>query len=180
MIRMETPSAQQAFLSTPSPKPRRVKTWVWLLFTLLLVLAIVLQTAYFLRTEISINVPQSKPLLTQMCHWIGCTIDLPRKIEMISIDDSDLQEDNEHEGVVLLTATLINHAHFAQAYPLLELTLTDTDDRPVLRRSITPQEYLPTGSTPSSGMAADGEVHIRLTLKTNDIKAAGYRVFITY
>lgn len=166
---------------TPSEKrPVRWTSWLLGVLVLLLLLGAVGQSAYFLRTEIATRFPQAKPWLTQGCAALDCSVELPRQIDLVSIDDSDLREDAEHENVVLLTSTLVNHARFAQAYPHLELTLTDLDDRAILRRSFAPQEYLPQGADVASGMPADGEVHVKLALSPGEIKAAGYRVYIAY
>lgn len=166
--------------SPPSAPRRRSAFWLLGMLALLLLLAAAAQTTYFLRTEIAARLPQTKPWLAHACAAVGCTVELPHQIELLVIDASNLQEDAEHEGIMLLTSTLINHAHFAQAYPQLELSLTDLNDHAVLRRTFTPLEYLPRGTDIAVGMPADDEIHVRLTLSTSATKAAGYRVYITY
>lgn len=179
IVGLENPSVHNYFLAPPSAGRRRT-SWIYFLFALLLILGAAGQAIYFMRTEISVHFPQTKPILLHYCVQLGCALDLPRKIELLSIDDSDLQEDALHEKVVVLSATMINHAHFVQSYPKLELTLTDTNDRAVLRRLFAPGEYLPEGTPAETGMPADGEIHVKLHMTTGDVKAAGYRVFITY
>jgi hypothetical protein len=147
---------------------------------IVLLLAATAQMTYFLRTEIATRLPQTRPWLVQACSWLACTVELPRQIDLLAIDDSSLQEDGEHEGVVRLSSTLINHAHFAQAYPQLELTLTDLNDHAVLRRTFTPLEYLPKKTDIAAGIPADEEIRIRLALFTDPVKAAGYRIYIAY
>jgi hypothetical protein len=147
---------------------------------LLPALLALLQTVYFLRTEIAVILPQTKPWLIRACEVYGCRVELPRKVQFLAIDDSDLQEHPEHKQVLVLTSTLTNHAGFAQAYPLLELTLTDIHDSPVMRRTLTPQEYLPAGARLEEGIAPGIDVHIRLPFTTGDLQATGYRVYVTY
>ena len=148
--------------------------------SLLLLLLAIGQITYFLRTDIATRLPQAKPWLQHACATLGCTVDLPKQIDLLVIDDSNLQEDADHEDVVRLTSTLINRAHYAQAYPQLELTLTDLDDHAVLRRTFAPQEYLPKGTHVESGIRPDEELHVKLAIANHASKAAGYRVFITY
>lgn len=174
-------------IAPPSPTtasgPRgksRVSLWALILLALLLALAAVAQTAYFLRTQISVELPQSKPYLLKACMLLGCSVDLPRDIDQLVIYDSDMQEDADHQGVIHLTSSLINHAPYAQAYPLLELSLTDTRDKVVMRRTFTPAEYLPADRNAVNGIPPNDEIRIKLSITAGDVVAAGYRVYVTY
>ncbi len=154
--------------------------WLWGLGSLLLLLLAGLQSLYFLRDEIAIYYPDLKPYLVQACQPLSCTINLPKQIESIIIDDSDMQEDADHTGLVRFSSTLINNGSHVLAYPNLELTLTDIDDKPVLRRIFKPAEYLPTGNKVEDGIHAGEQIRIQLAITTSDIAVAGYRVFVTY
>lgn len=157
------------------------KTSLWLLvpaaiFFLLLAL---LQSLYYLRTPIAAKWPELRPHFVAACELIGCKIPLPRQAELLAIIDSDLQEDAEREGLIHLSATIVNNAPFVQAYPLLELTLTNNYDKPLIRRPFHAQEYL-SGRDTSQGILPGEEVEVRLPLTVNDDAVAGYRLFITY
>lgn len=158
----------------------KTRGWLWGLGSLLLLLLAVLQSLYFLRDEIAIYYPDLKPYLVQACQPLSCSINLPKQIESIIIDDSDMQEDADHPGLVRFSSTLINNGSHLLAYPNLELTLTDTDDKPVLRRIFKPAEYLPTDNKIEDGIRAGEQVRIQLAITTSDIAVAGYRVFVTY
>lgn len=154
--------------------------WLWGLGSLLLIILAGLQSVYFLRDEIAIYYPDLKPYLVQACQQLSCSINLPMQIESIMIDDSDMQEDTDHAGVVRFSSTLINQGSHVLAYPNLELTLTDTEDKPVLRRIFKPAEFLPAGINVGDGIRAGEQIRIQLALTTNDTPVAGYRVFVTY
>ena len=156
------------------------RTWLWAFSSLLLVLIAGLQSIYFLRDEIAIYYPNAKPYLVQACQKLSCSINLPKKIEFITIDDSDMQEDAEHPGLVRFASTLINTGNHVLAYPNLELTLTDVEDKPVLRRIFKPNEYLPAETKITDGIQAGTETRIKLAVTTSSIAVAGYRVFVTY
>ncbi len=163
-----------------SPVRHRYHTWALACLAVLLLLLAVAQTSYYLRAPIATHWPALKPYLVKACDLVNCTVELPKNADQLAIDDSDLHEDAEHQGLIHLSATLINRAPFAQAYPLLELTLTDTDDKPLLRRHFTPSEYLPTRTDVSKGIPPNEDIHIKLTLTAGEVPAAGYRVFVTY
>lgn len=159
---------------------KKPRTLLWGLLAVVFVLLAMAQSIYFLRTEIAVYYPTFKPYLVQACVYLKCTVELPKKIEFIVIDDSDIQEDAEYKGLMRLSSTLINQAGFAQAYPNLELTLTDVEDKPKLRRKFTPKEYLPEHTDISKGLAANEEVKVRLAMTTDGEAVAGYRVYVSY
>jgi predicted Zn finger-like uncharacterized protein len=156
------------------------RQWLSILFAVFLVITALAQATYYFRTQLSIILPGLKPYLVQGCAKLGCTVELPKNIKLLVIDDSSIQEDTEHAGVIHLSSTLINNAEFAQAYPILELTLTDSNDAPELRRSFKPSEYLPPSTKIIDGIPAGEELHISMPLTTNAEKVSGYRVQITY
>lgn len=159
---------------------KKPRTLLWGLLAVVFVLLAMAQSIYFLRTEIAVYYPAIKPYLVHACIPLKCTVELPKKIEFIVIDDSDIQEDAEYKGLMRLSSTLINQAGFAQAYPNLELTLTDVEDKPKLRRKFTPKEYLPEHTDISKGLAANEEVKVRLAMTTDGEAVAGYRVYVSY
>lgn len=159
---------------------KKPRIWLMLFLAFVLLVAAIAQSIYFLRSEIAIYYPNTKPYLVQACKQLGCNIDLPKKIELIVIDDSDIQEDADYTGLIHLSSTLINQAGFSQAYPNFELTLTDTEDKPKLRRIFKPNEYLPANANIVNGIAAGAEVKVKLAITTHGEKVAGYRVLVTY
>ncbi len=154
--------------------------WLMGLFSVTLLLAAIAQSIYFYRTELAIYYPKTKIYLVQACEKIGCRIDLPKKIDLIVIDDSDMQEDANYLGLIHLSSTLINQANFNQAYPNIELTLTDIDDIPKLRRIFKPNEYLPSTTDISKGLEAGEEIKVKLAITAQGTAVAGYRVFVRY
>jgi predicted Zn finger-like uncharacterized protein len=161
-------------------KPK-VKTNYWLVFgSLFLAILAGLQTVYANRTQIAAEYPQFKPMLVQACTALQCDIALPKNLDLLTIDDSDMQEDEDHENVIKFSSLLINNANHAQTYPDIELTLTAADDQPVLRRLIKPNEYLKANTDLAAGFAAREEVRVNLAINVKDLAVAGYRVLLVY
>lgn len=164
----------------PSAVTKALPAWLLGLFAFVLVIAAILQSIYFSRTEIALYYPNIKPYLALACEKIACSVDLPKKIEFIIIDDSDMQEDADYAGLIHLSSTLINQAGFSQAYPNIELTLTDIEDKPKLRRIFKPLEYLPEHTDVNAGLAAGGEVKVKLAITATGEAVAGYRISVSY
>ncbi len=162
-------------------KPAKINIARYSRFILvILALSIIVQSVYFLRSTIAVYYPNTKSTLVKVCHILGCSIELPKKIDLIVIDDSDMQEDDTYLGVIHLSSTLINRANFAQAYPNIEVTLTDIDDKPKLRRIFKPTDYLANQAETLKGMAAGQEVKMKLVISAEGLSAAGYRLFLSY
>ncbi|SNR81487.1 MJ0042 family finger-like domain-containing protein [Methylobacillus rhizosphaerae] len=183
---MELPEAIRAplpgasFLAEETPAVRQIPLWLALVLISALSLAAIGQSVYFFRTELVSHWPASRPTLVTACKWLGCTVSLARDSSLLALDDSDLQEDFEHPEVIQLSTTLINNASYAQAFPVLELTLTDSSDQPKLRRIFQPAEYLPPATNIDDGIPAKQSIQIHLAFSTSGETVSGYRVFVTY
>ncbi|MBM3351530.1 MAG: DUF3426 domain-containing protein [Betaproteobacteria bacterium] len=154
--------------------------WAWRSAVFFLFMAAMLQSTYYSRDQIASAAPKIKPYLELACKHLNCSIRLPQHIELIVFDDSNIQEDETYSGLMQLSCTLINKASFVQAYPNLELTLTNTDDEAILRKVFTPKEYLTTDKDISAGFSAEDEIKIKLPFTTLDTPVVGYRLFVTY
>ena len=98
----------------------------------------------------------------------------------LSIEASDLQADNAHRGLLILTATLRNRAAWPVAYPYLELTLTDAQDRVVVRRALTPAEYAGGTADIQRGISSNAEVSLKVFIDASATAQAGYRLYMFY
>lgn len=169
------------FMAEEAP-PRR-HTWLWALAALVAIAGLAAQTVYRYRAELAVQVPGIRPQLESACRALRCQIGLPRRIELMSIESSDLQADPRREGIIVLNAVLRNRARFAQDYPALELTLTDEGDRPLLRRVLGPRDYLDPARTPllvAEGIGPGGEAALRVFLDSSRSRATGYRLYLFY
>lgn len=162
--------------AVPQPAPRSSPAWAVL--AVVLAVALVLQGAYFFRAEIAASWPETRTTLEMACASLGCDVPLPRLADRLTIEASDLQAlDPTRPNRVVLSATIRNRASLTQAWPMLELTLTNARDQVAARKVFSPAEYLE-GGGPGRGIAANAEAGIRLRLDTADIVAAGYRIYL--
>lgn len=146
------------------------------------ILAVMLagQLVFHFRSAIASAAPTLQPALAALSAALGSELPLPRHADLVSIETSDLQSDPARQRLLVLQATLRNRAAYAQAYPALELTLTDTKDKAIARRVLLPDEYLPPASLEQKSFAAHAEVDLRLWLEAKDLSAAGYRLYVFY
>ncbi len=160
---------------------KKAPRWLIVLLLLILLPLTICQSIYYFRTPIASQLPGIKPYLVQACKWFDCKVALPKQLESLAIDDSEMREDANYEHVLQFSITLINKANIALRYPSIELTLTDANDETIIRRTFTPHEYLVLNHNPAignveAGFAAKDRLHIKLALNTNDVTVAGYRL----
>lgn len=138
------------------------------------------QSIYALRNQLAAYYPETKPALTAFCQILQCKVELLADSDLIKLDSSELQAAPDKPGNVILIASLRNLAPYRQAYPALELTLTDSANQPLARRQFTPADYLPEKIKPESGMPGQDELPIKLTLELTGLEAVGYKLLVYY
>ena len=160
------------------PEKRRIPgSRAWAAAAAFMSLVLAAQAAYAYRGELVANYPAIKPIFARFCNVAGCRVPLPQRPQLIVIEASDLQvEDQLRPGMIQLTATLRNHAGYEVGYPALDLVLTNTKQHALARRIFLPAEYLEQRDGEAVGLAAHAEVTIRLVLDTGDLGAAGFRL----
>ncbi|MBI4937636.1 MAG: DUF3426 domain-containing protein [Nitrosomonadales bacterium] len=159
---------------------RQRRRWPWAVGSLLLLIVLLAQAAYFFRVELAARLPGFKPVLISYCKLLQCSIPLPQQADSISIESSDMEADPSQGSAITLNAILRNRAPYAQAHPSLELALTDMQDKVLARRTFRPAEYLKPDEDESAGLPPGREVRIKLHLDTTDLRPAGYRLFLFY
>ncbi|MHB8983666.1 DUF3426 domain-containing protein, partial [Thiobacillus sp.] len=152
--------------------------WVWAAASLVLFMALLAQSAFFLRDTVASRLPQTRPAFERVCAALGCTLALPRKLALLQIVGSDLQ--TEAGGGLRLVLTLGNRADHVQAWPVLVLTLTDQRDRPLTRRSFAPSEYLGDTARIAAGIAPRSEEALSLPLSVRGPTPMGFDLKLTY
>lgn len=163
-------------------EPRRsspMQQIMWAAGSTVLAVLLAAQGAMVFRTELAQAMPELRPALEDLCAGLGCEMPLPRQAQLITIESSDIQPDASKEAFFTLHATLRNQADFAQAYPHLEITLTNARDQALVRRVLTPLEWL-SGDAPASAFPSHKDVQARVYFEAPGVAAAGYRVYAFY
>ena len=167
------------------PRPESTSWWerlfgtkVAIAFCVVLLLLLLTQFVVFQRDRIAALAPSMKPALLAACDFMACNISAPRQIESIAIDSSAFT--SVKAGIYLLNVTLKNGATLDLATPALELTLTDMQDRSLLRWVVQPNEF----SDRQGVIAAGSELVVNLPIAVRSgstiDKIAGYKLLAFY
>ena len=141
------------------PGPRR---WPWAAGVMILMLALVAQVVHAKRDEL-LQRPAIGPLLAQVYSTIGMSLSSPTDLSAYELRQWGAASDATQAGRLLLRASIVNRADYAQPYPLLRLALQDRFGTTVGVRDIEPGDYLPgsgSGSLLEPGQRADAEIRI--------------------
>lgn len=122
--------------------------------------------------------PGARPALGGACALLGCRLALPTQIDNLAIENGELT--TLGPDTYSLNTLLRNQGSLVQAWPSIELELTDANDKPVLRRVFAPGEYLPQGVATAAGFGGRSEQPVKLHFALADLKPSGYHIFIFY
>ncbi|MCO5101498.1 MAG: DUF3426 domain-containing protein [Burkholderiaceae bacterium] len=139
-----------------------------------LAIALVLQWAVAERSAIAVRVPGVAPLLGAALAPFGLHIEAPHELDALTIESFELQA-SAAADVLELRALLRNRADHPVRWPSMQLTLTDPENRVLVRRALHPDDYLAeAGAVRTAGVPAHTEWPLRLALEASDLRAAGY------
>ena len=162
---------RQAFWSRPAVRI------LLLLVIISLAALLTAQVAVEERDRLAATQPELRPWLERLCEPLACRIGPPRRIESIAIDSSTFSK--LRADTYRLSLTLKNQAPQPVALPAIELTLTDAQDQPVLRRVLQPRELGAGADTMPSGSEWSASAAIAVGGGTGG-RIAGYRVLAFY
>jgi predicted Zn finger-like uncharacterized protein len=147
------------------------------LASLALAAVLLLQVAYQDRDRLALAQPTLRPALARMCELLECTLGAPRQIEAIVIESSGFNR--LRNDTYRLAFTLRNAAAVPVAVPAIELTVTDSQDQPIARRVLLPQELEAADGAIAPGAEWPRAAGIVLSAPA-PARVAGYRLLAFY
>lgn len=149
-------------LEAPPPPPAQTaRNLAWSLLALLLMLALGAQYLFFARAELAQH-ETLRPLLERACGSLGCTLPLRHAPGQIELLNRDVISHPRIRNALLINATFVNRAGYAQVYPVLQISLSDESGAVVAMRRFQPEEYLAQGARVAVGMLPGAQVRVVL------------------
>ena len=148
---------------------------VLVLVLLVLAVGLLLQIAIHERDRIAATEPRARPWLLQLCEPLRCEVASQRQIADVVIDSSSF---NKTRGdSYQLALAMKSKADIPLAMPAVELTLTDAQDQPVLRRVLLPSDMAAPAELPARG---EWSTSVSVIVTTGGARVAGYRLLAFY
>jgi len=129
----------------------RASVWQWLVLValaLLLVLQILLADRARFASE-----ARWRPLLSTLCGALHCDLPVWHEPAAFTMLDRDVRPAPGETGVLRIQASFRNDARWNQAWPWLQLSLSDADGRVIGSRVFSPNEYLGHAPDPAETLA---------------------------
>ena len=144
--------------------------------SVVLLLVLAAQAALIFRNDLVARMPGTRPALAAMCSLLHCRVELPARIDNLTIETGELQ--TLGPDTYVLATLLHNQSGAMQAWPDIELALTDATDKPLVRRVFAPADYLAKGAP--AGFSAHGEQAVKLYFQLDGLKPSGYHIAVFY
>jgi predicted Zn finger-like uncharacterized protein len=158
-----------------SSKTRRIALAIG---SVLLLIVLVVQAAVSFRDVLAARHPGLRPALVSTCALLGCSVNLPARPEQLVIETGELI--TLGGNAYTFSTVLRNQGDMALAWPSLELTLNDLDDKPLVRRVFTPHDYAGAAAAAPTGFAARGEQQVRIHFRLEGAEPSGYHIAVFY
>jgi hypothetical protein len=147
----------------------------WQIGACCLVLLLLVQFSLAWRDKLAARLPGLEPVLAKACVPFACQVAAPRDIAALILDGSNLNQRSGASGYELVVA-LRNRSSAGVMWPSFELTLTDSQGQPLIRRVLTPQEF----GVRDLRVGPGADVSLQTVLDVSDRRVAGYTVEIFY
>jgi predicted Zn finger-like uncharacterized protein len=167
-----------------------VRFFAWLLLALLAA-TFAAQLVYVYRGQIAQFAPQVRPWLERACVPLHCHVPYARNIGQMTLTGSALKVADTPSGSApvvggpgtgtqqqtqhfVLQFTLRNQLGQPQEWPTLVLDLKDSSGTPLVRRNLSPAEYLGPAMA-GRPFAANSEALLRVPLTLDGVRINGYQ-----
>lgn len=174
----ETPEHHAAPPPLMRLQPVRTRTIYWAAGWALLLLLLAGQTLIFYGYDFTRQTPKLRFIVETLCAPLPC-----RKLPPIDMRHMDLVETQvaphpRYDKALRIKATLVNRADTVQPYPLLEVSLIDSQGQLVARRAYRPREYLSKPEALQKGLPPQVAVSVQLDITSPGAQASGYEVLL--
>jgi predicted Zn finger-like uncharacterized protein len=154
--------------------PRRKWTSaLWFVAAVALSVLWVGQFAYFYRDELA-ELPELRPALIRACLLLQCEI-AATTATVPELLQTSIAPHPRYANALRIRANLVNRTDQPLAYPLVQVSITDSAGGLLARRAFAPREYLTAGSA-ASALAPNELAQALLDVTNPDNKAAGSEV----
>ncbi len=163
------PEVLQADFERIEQAPRRRRgRYLFGGLSVLLLVVLGLQYAWFMPEDMARRYPQTRALLQRFCPQFGCVLPARRDPAQIRVLSRDVRIHPKFEGALLVTAAIVNAATFSQPHPRVRFSLFNVNGQIIASRVFAPGQYLSPDLDAKASMVPDVPTQITLDLLAPD------------
>ncbi|MGH8204423.1 MAG: DUF3426 domain-containing protein, partial [Steroidobacteraceae bacterium] len=147
-------AAELEFEPVDEPEALLAKRWPWVTSVAALALLLLLQMIHSQRNDLARS-ETFGPLVAGAYSFFRLTVLAPTDLGSYELRQWGAATDPNESGRLMLRASIVNRASYAQPYPLLRLSLQDRFGGTLQMRDIGPADYLPGAG--ASGLLGPGQ-----------------------
>lgn len=144
--------ATPAFARGSATAYRSARSWPWVLGSALLAVSLLGLIGYAKRAPL-LDDARLRPWFDRVCESLGCRLPPRRDPSHLVLLSRDIRPHPSVANALIISASLRNDGSFAQAFPDVDIVLSDLDENRIAMRRFHPQEYLGDARTIAAGMA---------------------------
>lgn len=174
--RVRAEAAREFELDAPEEPGLLARRWPWVAGTAFLAVTLALQVVHAARNDI-VRSETFGPALAGAYDFFGLSVLAPTDLAAYELRQWGAASDPREADRLLLRASIVNRAGYAQPLPLLRLTLQDRFGGTLGQRDIGPADYLP-GSGASALLAPGQRADALIRIVDPGSEAVGYELDI--
>lgn len=176
----ENTDADNATNNKPDPAqqellPPRNYQWLWNSLLILVIPLTLANFAWQYRDQLLQN-PSLRSIAEGLNLVAPVTLREKRDLDRFQLLSRDMHRHPAQANALILSLTLVNRADYRQDFPDLEITLLDTNQQPIARRRLQPQQYLPEKRNPLAGLAPDTLLPVVVEFSDPGATASGFEI----
>jgi predicted Zn finger-like uncharacterized protein len=151
----ERPRAAERPATPAFTRRRRARTrrnGLWIAGSALLALTLGAEVAWAERAY-WLDDARVRTWLDTACSRLGCALPPRRDAARLELLSRDIRPHPSVPGALIISATVRNDADFAEAFPTVEITLSDLDETRIAMRRFGPRDYVSDARTIAAGLA---------------------------
>jgi predicted Zn finger-like uncharacterized protein len=165
----------QEQLDIPVKRRGRLARVAWITMALVVFVAVAFELADFFEQPL-LELPVVQSMATRLGIKDPPPAEIFRDLSQIHLVSRDLRSHPAREGLLQLTATIVNRADRAQPYPELEVILFDASGQRVGRELFVPSDYLSENMVNNSSMTPQAYLPLVLELADPGTEAVGFEL----
>jgi predicted Zn finger-like uncharacterized protein len=164
-MRAQREASPPSFVATRTQRQAPRAGWGWRIGAVAMGLLLLAQAAWAEREPL-LRDARVHAFVESACTRLRCTVPAITDRAKIALMARDVRPHPTVRGALVITATLANQAVFAQTYPVVEIVLSDVDERRIAMRRFEPAEYVGSPKALEAGLAPGATA--TLTLEVED------------